>query len=264
MVLKDGAKMSKSHGNTVDPQALIERYGADTVRVFMLFAAPPEQSLEWSDAGVEGAYRFLKRLWSFAQAQHERIARTNAAGTAPTDWRGLLAVDAALGAPLQTLAGLVRQAHFDYERKQLNTVVSACMKLLNLLPDLAGSGRQGNGADSSAHDRATAAAFGVLLRLLSPAAPHLAHHLWRELGYGEDILQAPWPRVDIDALAVDSVLLVVQVNGRLRGQIEVAPDADRGAIEQAALAEPNVRRFVADRPVRKTVVVPGKLVNLVI
>ncbi|HUO82547.1 MAG TPA: leucine--tRNA ligase [Gammaproteobacteria bacterium] len=265
MVLKDGAKMSKSHGNTVDPQALIERYGADTVRVFTLFASPPEQSLEWSDAGVEGAFRFLKRLWSFAHAQRERVVMANAAAAADefTDWRGLQASEPALGSLVHTVAGLVRQARFDYERKQFNTVISACMKLLNLLPEIAGPARRGNGAAVSARDRTTAAALGVLLRLLSPAAPHLAHHLWRELGYGEDILQAAWPRVEVDALALATVSLVVQVNGRLRGHIQVAPDADRGAIEQAALADPNVRRFVADRPVLKTVVVPGKLVNLV-
>ncbi|MGH8494656.1 MAG: leucine--tRNA ligase [Gammaproteobacteria bacterium] len=266
MVLKDGMKMSKSHGNTVDPQALIERYGADTVRVFALFAAPPEQSLEWSDAGVEGAHRFLKRLWTFAARHRERIARVNAvrqSGEA-VDWRTLQESDAGLAEPIHELASLVRQAAFDYERQQLNTVVSACMKLLNLLSEIAASGRGGNGAKPTTRERALAAGVSVLLRLLSPTAPHISHHLWRELGFGEDILAASWPRADAAALELERVDLVVQVNGKLRGRIRVDADADCASIERAALADPHVQRYVADRPVRKTILVPGKLVNLVI
>ncbi|MBA3564095.1 MAG: leucine--tRNA ligase [Gammaproteobacteria bacterium] len=265
MVLKDGAKMSKSHGNTVDPQTLIERYGADTVRLFALFAAPPEHSLEWSDAGVDGAYRFLRRLWAFAAEHHEHIVRANAAreDDGHIDWRRLRDSDADLARPIYELASLVQQAAFDYERKQFNTVVSACMKLLNLLPEIAAAGRGGNGAEPAPREQAIAAGLSVLLRLLSPVAPHVSHCLWRELGYGEDILAAAWPRADATALELERIELVVQVNGRLRGHISVATDADRVTIEQAALADPNVQRFVAGQPVRRAIVVPGKLVNLV-
>ncbi|CAN5290342.1 leucine--tRNA ligase [soil metagenome] len=261
MVLKDGAKMSKSRGNTVDPQALIERYGADTVRLFALFAAPPEQSLEWSDAGVDGAWRFLKRLWAFADSHRDRIVRANSRqrDNKRTDWPRLQQSHAAFARPIVELARLVSQARYDYERKQLNTVVSGCMKLFNLLPEIAAAG-----TDEETGDEALTAAFGVLLRLLAPMAPHVSHYLWRELGYGEDILKAAWPSVDAAELELERIELVVQVNGRLRGHISVPPDATQDSIEQAALADPNVKQFVAGHSLRRSIVVPGKLVNLVV
>jgi leucyl-tRNA synthetase len=241
-------KMAKSKNNGVDPQALIEQYGADTARLFMMFAAPPDQALEWSDAGVAGAYRFLRRLWSYA-AEHQAALR--AAGEVDA---------AALTEPLRAIRREVhealRQALFDFGRHQFNTVVSGGMKILNALSRI----------EAGADDQAAAVrreGSSILLRLLSPIAPHLTHVLWRELGHGEDVLNAPWPEPDPAALARSLVTLVVQVNGKLRGQIEVPVDADRAAIEQAAQTEPNVERFVGGKPIRKIVVVPGKLVNVV-
>ena len=239
-------KMAKSKNNGVDPQSLIEQYGADTARLFMMFAAPPDQALEWSDSGVAGAYRFLRRLWVYA-AEHQDAIRT--AGE----------VDAAtLPEPLRVVRREVhealRQALFDFGRHQFNTVVSGSMKILNAL----GRIEAGDGAAAMRRE-----GLNILLRLLSPITPHIAHELWRELGYGDDILNAAWPVPDEAAMARSQITLVVQVNGKLRGQIEVPVDADRNAIEQAAQNEPNVQRFVEGRPIRKIVVVPGKLVNVV-
>jgi leucyl-tRNA synthetase len=214
----------------------------------MMFAAPPDQALEWSDSGVAGAYRFLRRLWAYA-AEHQDSIR--AAGE----------LDAAvLSEPLRAVRREIhealRQALFDFGRHQFNTVVSGGMKILNAL------GRIEAGADAPAA-AVRREGLSILLRLLSPIAPHVTHALWRELGHGEDVLNAAWPEPDPAALARSLVTLVVQVNGKLRGQIEVSVDADRAAIEQAARAEPNVQRFVEGRPIRKIVIVPGKLVNMV-
>ncbi len=241
-------KMAKSKNNGVDPQTLIDQYGADTARLFMMFAAPPDQALEWSDSGVAGAYRFLRRLWAYA-AEHQDAIRAAGEVNAAT-------LSEPLRAARREVHEALRQALFDFSRHQFNTVVSGGMKILNALSRIE--------ADVDAH---TAAArregLGILLRLLSPIAPHITHALWRELGYGEDVLNAAWPEPDTAALTRSLVTLVVQVNGKLRGQIEVPVDADRVAIEQAAQAEPNVQRFVEGRPIRKIVVVPSKLVNVV-
>jgi leucyl-tRNA synthetase len=241
-------KMAKSKNNGVDPQSLIEQYGADTARLFMMFAAPPDQALEWSDAGVAGAYRFLRRLW-FHAAEHQDAIRV--AGDPDA---------AALSGPLRELRREVhealRQALYDFGRHQFNTVVSGGMKILNALSRI-----ESDGDPSAAAVRREG--LSILLRLLSPVVPHVTHTLWRELGYGDDVLDAAWPMPDETALARDLMTLVVQVNGKLRGQIEVPVSADRETIEQAARAEPNVRRFVEDKSPRKVVIVPGKLVNLV-
>ena len=239
-------KMAKSKNNGVDPQALIEQYGADTARLFMMFAAPPDQALEWSDAGVAGAYRFLRRLWIYA-AEHQETIRT--AGEVDA---------AALSEPLRAARREVhealRQALFDFGRHQFNTVVSGGMKILNTLSRIEADAR----ADAVRRE-----GLSILLRLLSPITPHIAHTLWRELGYGEDVLNAAWPTPDQAALARSLITLVVQVNGKLRGQIEVPADAAREVIEQAAQTESNVQRFIEGRPIRKIVIVPGKLVNVV-
>jgi leucyl-tRNA synthetase len=239
-------KMAKSKNNGVDPQSLIEQYGADTARLFMMFAAPPDQALEWSDSGVAGAYRFLRRLWVYA-AEHQEAIRT--AGEVDA---------AALTEPLRVVRREVhealRQALFDFGRHQFNTVVSGGMKMLNALSRI----EAGDGAAAVRRE-----GLNILLRLLSPITPHIAHELWRELGYGDDVLNAAWPVPDEAAMTRSQITLVVQVNGKLRGQIEVPVDADRNAIEQAAQNEPNVQRFVEGRPIRKIVVVPGKLVNVV-
>ena len=241
-------KMAKSKNNGVDPQSLIEQYGADTARLFMMFAAPPDQALEWSDAGVAGAYRFLRRLWLHATEHQDAI---RAAGDLDA---------AALSGPLRELRREVhealRQALYDFGRHQFNTVVSGGMKILNALSRI-----ESDGDPSAAAVRREG--LSILLRLLSPVVPHVTHALWRELGYGDDVLDAAWPTPDETALARDLMTLVVQVNGKLRGQIEVPVSADRETIEQAARAEPNARRFIEGKSPRKVVIVPGKLVNLV-
>ena len=225
--------MSKSKRNGVDPQALIEQYGADTARFFMMFASPPEQTLEWSDSGVEGAYRFMKRVWAFGHALKSQ--------TAP----------GAAGGLRREIHLLLKQANYDLGKLQFNTVASACMKMLNALEKAPADPHAGEG-------------FGILLRVLSPIAPHIAHALWIELGYGEDILKAPWPEPLEEALVQDEQELVLQVNGKLRGSISVKVGADRTAIEAAALASPDALKFMEGKPAKKVVVVPGRLVNIVV
>jgi leucyl-tRNA synthetase len=248
MVLKDGTKMSKSKGNTVDPQALIDQYGADTARLFMMFAAPPEQSLEWSDAGVEGAYRFLKRLW---KAVHDHVEKGVVAACDGGD----------LTAELKTLRfqlhGTIQKVSDDYgRRQQFNTAIAAVMELMNAL------GKAGD--DSPAGRAVMQEALEAAVQLLAPIVPHVCQALWAELKDGANLLDAPWPRVDATALVQDEIELVLQVNGKLRGSITVAKDASKEAIEQLALANPNVQKFMEGKPAKKIVVVPGRLVNVVI
>jgi leucyl-tRNA synthetase len=237
-------KMSKSKNNGVDPQLLTERYGADTVRLYTMFTSPPDQSLEWNDEGVEGASRFLKRLWALAAERPQ--AREPGGGVAggPDAETARREIHTAL-----------RKALFDFERQQFNTVVSGCMTMVNVLYRL-GPTRDPEG---DVHREG----LGIVLRLLAPIAPHIAHHLWRQLGFGEDILRAGWPVVDEEALRSEYVDYVIQVNGKVRGKIQVPADADRGTIEGAALSNGNVRRFIGDAQVTKVIVVPNKLVNLV-
>jgi leucyl-tRNA synthetase len=235
-VVYDGiGTMSKSKNNGVDPQALIDKYGADTARFYTMFASPPTNTLEWSDESVEGSYRFLKRVWDFAY----KFSRAKCADSVEAKVRFQIHLE-------------LKKANDDVERQKFNTVASACMKILNALEDL------------PEWDATSREGLSILLRLLSPIAPHITHHLWRELGYGEDVMSAPWPEPDPAALEQEEVELVVQVNGKLRGSIRVPKAADRGAIEGLALANPNVRKFVAGQNVKKVVVVPGRLVNLVV
>ncbi|HWU68885.1 MAG TPA: class I tRNA ligase family protein [Stenotrophobium sp.] len=248
MVLKDGSKMSKSKGNTVDPEAILQSHGADAVRLFMMFTAPPEQSLEWSDAGIDGALRFLKRLW---KKVHDHVS----AGTAP-------ALDRAALTPAQK--DLRRKLHQTLQklgddlgrRYSYNTAVAAAMELVNALYKF---------DDSSANGRAVMQeALDGLVAALSPIVPHICHELWQALGHVEAVIDAPWPQVDAAALLADEVTLAVQVNGKLRAQIQVAVDASQEQIIEAALAEAGVQRFVAGQALRKKIVVPGKLVSLVV
>jgi leucyl-tRNA synthetase len=247
MVLKDGSKMSKSRGNTVDPQGLVDRYGADTVRLFTMFAAPPEQSLEWSDTGVEGAYRFLRRLW---RQVHDHVA---AGPASPPD---IAALDEAQKTLRRSVHGVIAKVSDDVGRRfTFNTAIAANMELLNEL---------GRFTDNSPQGRAVMQeALEAVVLMLSPIIPHITHALWQALGHADAVVDSAWPACDRDALVRDTVMLVVQVNGKVRGQIEVAADADREAIEQAALAAENVTRHVEGKTVRKTIVVPGKLVNIV-
>jgi leucyl-tRNA synthetase len=247
MVLKDGVKMSKSKGNTVDPQELIQQYGADTVRLFTMFAAPPEQSLEWSDTGVEGAHRFLKRLWSMVYQHRE-------GGSIPEFDPATL--DDAQKDLRRKLHQTLEKVSDDVGRRQtFNTAIAANMELLNEL---------GRFQDSSEQGRALfQEALEAIVLMLSPIVPHITHELWHELGHADAIIDQAWPVVDASALAQDSIELVVQVNGKLRGHIRVAADASREAIEEMAIANENVLRFVEDKTIRKIIVVPGKLVNVV-
>jgi leucyl-tRNA synthetase len=244
--------MSKSKNNGVDPQELIDRYGADTARLFVMFASHPEASLEWSDAGVEGAHRFLKRLWSFGQARAEAIT------TAPSDVDPAKA-DAAVKAARRDIHLTLRQANYDYERIQYNTIVSAGMKMLNTL--------EGVPADASGAPAGLREGLSILLRVLYPVVPHTAWAMWNELGYAAahgDIVDAAWPAVDAAALVQDEIELVLQVNGKLRGKIVVPAGADKAAIEAAARASADVAKHAAGAPLKKIVVVPGRLVNVVV
>jgi len=261
--------MSKSKNNGVDPQSLIENYGADTARFFMMFASPPEQTLEWSDSGVEGSHRFLKRLWAFAHqwapvidAESKRRKGEFAHYAYPSQ---LATAKPRLAALRREVHAVLKQATFDIERKQFNTVASAAMKMLNALSGPLGL--DDPAADAAATELAARAlheCFGILLRALYPITPHISHELWRQLGYAGDILDAPWPGVDAAALEQDEIELVVQVNGKLRGNIRVAKTAHKDAIEAAALAHEQVQKFVAGQAVKKIVLVPGRLVNVVV
>ena len=248
MVLKDGAKMSKSKGNTVDPQALIDSHGADTVRLFSLFAAPPDQSLEWSEDGVEGAHRFVRRLWRLVQ---EHLGR------GPVAELDADALDGAAKDARRKIHETIAKVTDDMGRRQtFNTAIAAVMELCNEL------GRLSTDDDQSRavmHEGLSAA-----VRMLVPIIPHVCHRLWNDLGGEDDATYASWPTVDQSALVRDSIEMVVQVNGKVRARMEVAADADKETVEAAALAQENAQRFMDGKTVRKVIVVPGKLVNIVV
>ncbi len=247
--------MSKSKNNGVDPQSLIDTQGADTARLFVMFTAPPEQTLEWSDSGVEGSNRFLRRLWSLCHQKQAVIARGL---TKPvTDWSG---ASTEIKKLRYEIHALLKQADYDYQRIQYNTVVSACMKMLNAL-DNADVG------ESAYAEAAITELTGILLRVLYPVVPHVTWHLWADLGYAGthfgDLLDAPWPIVDEAALITDEIELVLQVNGKLRGNLSITREATREQIEQLAIAHEAVARNLEGRPPKRVIVVPGKLVNVV-
>ncbi len=245
-------KMSKSKNNGVDPETLTERYGADTVRLYTMFTSPPDQSLEWNDEGVEGASRFLRRLWTLATGHADAIA---AAGEPRGDAADpSLALGEAARDARREIHAALNKSLYDYERHQFNTVVSGCMTIVNTLYRL---------GETPAEQRVRREGLRIVLRLLAPIAPHVTHHLWRALGFGANILEAEWPTVDESALVRESIEYVVQVNGKVRGKVQIPSGADRAAVEAAALENDNVRRFLAGATVRKVVVVPNKLVNVV-
>jgi leucyl-tRNA synthetase len=250
--------MSKSKSNGVDPQSLIDQYGADTARLFVMFASPPEQTLEWSDAGVEGGHRFLKRVWALgvklADAKITASAVDFSSHTLNETQQNLR----------REVHNILRQADYDFKRIQYNTVVSAGMKMLNAI-EAANTAR---GDDSSAQWQASLGeTFSVLLRMLYPVVPHLTYQLWIDLGYQTnmgDLLNAAWPQVDEAALKQDVIELILQVNGKVRGAIKVAADAEQNIIEAAALASEAFIRFSEGKPARKVIVVKGRLVNIVV
>lgn len=241
--------MSKSKNNGVDPQSLIEDYGADIARFYMMFTAPPEQTLEWSDASVEGASRFLRRVWTLGYEIGQR-------GTATVDAGGTL--PPLLAAARREIHAVLKQANYDLGRHQFNTVASAAMKMLNALEGVL------KGGSDAAANTVLREGLSILLRMLSPITPHITHQLWRDLGYGDDLLEAPWPEPDAAALIKNEIELVVQVNGKKRGDLRVPRDADKSAIEAAVLVHAEVQKFVAGQPVKKVIIVPGRLVNVVI
>jgi len=259
--------MSKSKRNGVDPQELIEKYGADTARFFIIFTSPPEQTLEWSEAGVDGSFRFLRRVWSFAhdlsalvQAESKVRGGAFASYAYPADWARTAPKLAAVRRELHLN---LKQATYDIERHQFNTVASATMKMLNALSGLP----RADAAEVARDPTLTQLlheGMGMLLRVLSPVTPHIAHALWTELGYAGDLVAAPWPLVDPTALEQDEIELVLQVNGKLRGHLRVAKDAAKDTIEASALAHEAVARATNGQAPRKVVVVPGRLVNVVV
>lgn len=246
--------MSKSKNNGVDPQSLIDSQGADTARLFVMFASPPEQTLEWSEAGVEGANRFLRRLWSVAHRLQASVAQGLA--VAAPDWQG---ADKPVKELRREIYALLKQADYDYSRIQYNTVVSACMKMLNVIDSA-------ELPDTPAAHAAQAEVLGILVRVLYPVVPHVTWNLWNELGYAAklgDLLDAPWPLVDEQALVADEIELMLQVNGKLRGSLSVPNGASKESIEQTATSHEAVVRYLEGRQPKRVIVVPGKLVNVV-
>lgn len=247
MVLKDGAKMSKSKGNTVSPQTLIDQYGADTVRLFSIFAAPPEQSLEWSDSGVEGAYRFLKRLWTLAKSHQVVLKQYHASNLTKTN--------TIEDKPYRhTLYQILKQADYDMQRQQFNTIVSACMKMMNLISQK---------EDFSNNLALLEESMSLLLRTLHPIVPHITEHLWEALGYQNSIEDARWPIIDFDALKTENLTLVVQVNGKRRGEISVPSGATEDEIHEKILIEEHLNLWLNQKPIKKIIIVPNKLINIV-
>jgi leucyl-tRNA synthetase len=257
--------MSKSKGNTIDPQDLIDRYGADTVRLFIMFASPPEQSLDWSDSGVEGAYRFLKRLWAAVQ-QHitagdqPSAVAVDSPNESPNESPDELLdelLDEAQKAIRLKLHETIRKVTDDFERRlTFNTAIAANMELLNSLSRFDDESATGNAIRQEA--------FDSMVLMLAPIIPHVCHRLWKDLGHDSLIIDHPWPEVDDSALVQDSIEMVIQVNGKLRGKLQIDADADRASCEAAALANEQAKRFIGDNAIRKVIVVPGKLVNIVI
>ncbi|MDO8909569.1 MAG: leucine--tRNA ligase [Pseudohongiella sp.] len=256
MVLKDGSKMSKSKGNTVEPAALIDQYGADTVRLFTMFAAPPNQSLEWSDSGVEGSARFLRKLWRTMTA-HD--------GTDVIDFRELTLNNEQKALRFKTHSTLLKVGDDFGRRQTFNTAIAAVMELVNAVNKF--QEEQDTHSDtevarinlSVVHE-----ALGIILLALSPIVPHFCHALWNHLGHADAIINCPWPVADNAALVQDEVQMVIQVNGKLRGKLTVAKDCDKTTIERLALADANVRKFTDGHTVRKIIVVPEKLINIVV
>lgn len=246
-------KMSKSKNNVVEPSVIIGKFGADTARAFVMFAGPPDQSAAWSNSGAEGTYRFMRRLWNFGFTRRDVIAENVQLDASK--------LNHAEKVVRREIYGALKQAEFDLDRMQYNTVVSAAMKMLNSLETLKDFSSEGTRAVINE-------CTSVLLRTLYPIAPHITSQLFEDLGYeariGTPIVDAPWPKIDASALVADEIKYVIQINGKLRGEINVPAETPKSEIEAAALANPDAQRFIDGRPVRKIIVVPKKLVNIVV
>jgi len=248
MVLKDGIKMSKSKGNTVDPQGLIDQYGADTVRLFTMFAAPPDQSLEWADSGVDGASRFIKRLWKqvYSHVSAGRCVELN-----------IDVLNEAQKAMRLKLHETIKKVSDDIGRRHtFNTAIAAIMELMNELTKFSDDSDQGRAVIQEA--------LNAIVLMLSPIVPHVSHHLWQQLGHETVVMDESWPLYDEAALVKENIELVVQVNGKLRATIQVPANADKDSIEKIALDSDNVQAHIEGKDIRKVIVVPGRLVNLVV
>jgi leucyl-tRNA synthetase len=240
-VVFDGiGTMSKSKNNGVDPQQLIDKYGADTARFFIIFASPPTSTLEWSDEGVEGSYRFLKRLWSYC----EKFSK-GSTGEVPPHLLKITNFE---------IHSVLKQANYDLQRLQFNTVASASMKILNALERISGGYREPTVRNG----------VSILLRLLSPITPHICHALWRELGFGEDIMKAPWPEPDAAALEQDEIEYVIQINGKKRGTLKAPKTLDQKGLEMFVRASELIKKYIGEQVIRKIVIVPGRLINIVV
>ena len=240
-VVFDGiGTMSKSRNNGVDPQELIDKYGADTARFFIIFASPPTSTLEWSDEGVDGSYRFLKRLWAYC----ERFGK-GAKGEATPHL---------LKSTNFEIHSVLKQANYDLSKHQFNTVASAGMKILNALERVAGGHHEPIAKDG----------LSILLRLLAPITPHICHALWRELGFGEDVMQAPWPEPDPAALEQDEIDYVVQIGGKTRGNLRAPKAADQAALEALLKASELAQKYLPGKTIKRIIVVPGRLINVVV
>jgi len=249
MVLKDGVKMSKNKGNTVDPKDLIEKYGADTVRLFSMFAAPPEHSLEWSDDGVDGAYRYLKRIWQNISELNKNITNIDC-----IDQANLTADQKAVRYKIHMT---IKKVSDDYGiRKIFNTAIAACMELTNTLIKFKDDSETGQAIHQEG--------WQAIVKMLAPIVPHITQELWSKLGNTDMIVDVKWPKVDEQALIKDEVQMMVQVNGKLRSKINVAADASKEIIEKMALNDENVQRFTTNKDIKKIIVVPGRLVNIVV
>jgi leucyl-tRNA synthetase len=246
--------MSKSKNNGVDPQMLVNEFGADTARLFMMFAAPPEQTLEWSDEGVQGAQRFMRRLW---KAVHEHLTRAATVSVTAAE----LAKAGSLNDDQRALRRLAHQTLAKVSddigrRRVFNTAIAAVMELMNAVAKFNDETPAGHAV---VHET-----LELAVLMLSPIVPHAAHVLWHELGHAGAVIDESWPTPDSSALVQDAIEVVIQVNGKLRGRITVPTSADDAAVQAAAMADANVQRWIEGKPVRKVIVVPGKLVNIVV
>jgi len=248
MVLKDGTKMSKSKGNTVDPQGLIKKYGADTVRLFTMFAAPPEQSLEWSDNAVEGSFRFIRRLWRQVKEHVDMGGVTSYSVSDLSNDEKILR---------RQIHETLSKVNDDFGRRlTFNTAIAANMELLNAVSKFK--------ATTDVAKALRQECLDSIVLMLAPIIPHVCDELWKALGHDDSLIDVSWPEFDPAALVLDEIQMMVQINGKLRGKITVATDADKESVEKLALSEENVIKFIDGKPVRKVIVVPKKLVNIVI